>query len=59
MAKNYVQPGTQLTLVAPTGGVTTGVGVLIGTIFAIALRRCWPSRRVRRRGRPARGTSRS
>jgi predicted RecA/RadA family phage recombinase len=37
MAKNFVQPGRQLTLVAPTGGVTTGVGVLIGTTFVIAL----------------------
>jgi hypothetical protein len=26
-----------LTLIAPTGGVTTGVGVLIGTIFVVAL----------------------
>lgn len=37
MAKNYVQPGKTLTLTAPTGGVTTGVGVLIGTTFGIAL----------------------
>jgi predicted RecA/RadA family phage recombinase len=37
MAKNFIQPGNQLTLVAPTGGVTTGVGVLIGTTFVVAL----------------------
>jgi predicted RecA/RadA family phage recombinase len=37
MAKNFVQPGRQLTLVAPTGGVTTGIGVLIGVTFAVAL----------------------
>lgn len=34
--KNYVQPGEDLDLTAPTGGVTTGVGVLIGRLFAIA-----------------------
>lgn len=37
MAKNYVQPGENLTLTAPTGGVTTGKGVLIGSIFVVAL----------------------
>ncbi len=37
MAKNFVKPGKNITLIAPTGGVTTGVGVLIGAIFAIAL----------------------
>lgn len=36
MATNYVQPGKNLDLTAPTGGVTTGVGVLIGRIFAVA-----------------------
>jgi hypothetical protein len=41
MAKNFVKPGQTLTLTAPTGGVTTGVGVLIGTIFAS---RCRPRR---------------
>lgn len=34
--KNYVQPGEILTLIAPSGGVTAGVGVLIGAIFAVA-----------------------
>lgn len=37
MAKNFIQPGSRLTLTAPTGGVTTGVGVLIGTAFVVAL----------------------
>jgi predicted RecA/RadA family phage recombinase len=37
MAKNFVQPGQTVTLTAPTGGVTTGVGVLIGAVFAVAL----------------------
>lgn len=37
MAKNFVKPGRTITLIAPTGGVTTGIGVLIGAIFAIAL----------------------
>lgn len=37
MAKNYVQPGDSLDLTAPTGGVTTGVGVLIGRLFSVAL----------------------
>lgn len=37
MAKNFIQPGDQITFVAPTGGVTTGVGVLLGTAFVVAL----------------------
>jgi predicted RecA/RadA family phage recombinase len=37
MAKNFVQPGDTVTLVAPTGGVTSGKGVLIGTVFGVAL----------------------
>lgn len=37
MAKNYVQPGENIDLTAPTGGVTSGVGVLIGRLFAVAL----------------------
>lgn len=36
MASNFVQPGKSVDLTAPTGGVTTGVGVLIGNIFAVA-----------------------
>lgn len=38
MAKNYVQPGRTVTLTAPTGGVTTGVGILIKDLFMVALR---------------------
>lgn len=37
MASNFIQPGKQITQTAPTGGVTTGVGVLIGRIYSIAL----------------------
>lgn len=33
--KNFVQPGDMLDLVAPSGGVTAGVGVIIGAIFAV------------------------
>ena len=36
MAKNYIQPGNTLTVAAPTGGVLSGTGVLIGTLFGIA-----------------------
>ena len=41
MADNYVQPGEVLTLVAPSGGVVSGRGYVIGgaggRLFAIAL----------------------
>ena len=36
MAKTYIQPGHTLTVAAPTGGVLSGTGVLIGTLFGIA-----------------------
>lgn len=36
MARNYIQPGENLDLTAPTGGVTSGVGALIGRLFGIA-----------------------
>jgi len=36
MAKNYIQPGQTITIAAPTGGVLSGDGVLIGTLFGIA-----------------------
>jgi predicted RecA/RadA family phage recombinase len=36
MAKNYIQPGHAITVAAPTGGVSSGEGVLIGTLFGIA-----------------------
>jgi len=34
--KGYVQPGEILEFIAPTGGVTAGVGVKIGDILVIA-----------------------
>lgn len=34
--KNYVQPGNALTVPAPSGGVTSGDPVLIGSLFGIA-----------------------
>lgn len=37
MASNYVQPGEKVDLTAPTGGVTTGVGALLGRLFVVAL----------------------
>ena len=37
MAKNFVQGGDVLDLTAPSGGVTSGKGYLIGAIFVIAL----------------------
>lgn len=37
MANNFVQPGKNIDLTAPTGGVTSGVGVLIGRLFSVAL----------------------
>lgn len=36
MATNYVRDGDVLPLVAPSGGVTAGVGYVIGAIFAVA-----------------------
>ena len=37
MAKNYVQHGDVLSFTAPTGGVVSGNGYLIGTVFVVAL----------------------
>jgi predicted RecA/RadA family phage recombinase len=36
MAKNFIQPGENLTLIAPSGGVVSGTGYLIGTLFVVA-----------------------
>ena len=36
MATNYIQPGQVITVAAPAGGVLSGDGVLIGTLFGIA-----------------------
>ena len=35
MAKNFVQPGSTITLVAPQGGVLSGAPVLVGSIFGV------------------------
>ncbi|MCV6900860.1 DUF2190 family protein, partial [Escherichia coli] len=37
MAANYVQSDTVLTLVAPAGGVVSGLGYVIGSHFVVAL----------------------
>lgn len=34
--KNFVQPGNTVTVTAPTGGVTSGQGLLVGSLFGIA-----------------------
>lgn len=34
--KNYVQPGHSITAIAPSGGVTSGDPVLIGSLFGVA-----------------------
>jgi predicted RecA/RadA family phage recombinase len=34
--KTYIAPGHTITVAAPSGGVTSGQGVLIGTLFGIA-----------------------
>ena len=34
--KTYIQPGHTLTVTAPAGGVLSGQGVLIGTLFGIS-----------------------
>lgn len=34
--RNYVGPGNVLNLTAPSGGVTSGVGVLMGNIFGVS-----------------------
>lgn len=34
--KNFVQSGGSLDMIAPSGGVTAGVGVLIGAVFGVA-----------------------
>ena len=34
--KTYIAPGHSITITAPSGGITSGQGVLIGTLFGIA-----------------------
>src|SRR6476646_8762891 len=36
MAKNFIQPGRVVTLVAPTGGVVSGQAVQVGALFGVA-----------------------
>jgi predicted RecA/RadA family phage recombinase len=36
MARNYIQPGTVLTVPAPSGGVLSGAPLLIGALFGVA-----------------------
>lgn len=37
MAKNYVQPGSVVTLTAPAGGVKSGDGVVVNNLFVVAM----------------------
>jgi len=37
MANNFLQEGDTLSLIAPSGGVTSGVGYMIGGLFVVAL----------------------
>ena len=37
MARNFVKEGDTLTLIAPSGGVTAGLGYIIGSLFVVAL----------------------
>lgn len=34
--KNFVQPGNSIPLTAPSGGVTSGSGIVIGSLFGVA-----------------------
>jgi predicted RecA/RadA family phage recombinase len=34
--KNYIQEGRMITVAAPTGGVTSGDGVVIGALFGVS-----------------------
>jgi predicted RecA/RadA family phage recombinase len=34
--KNFIQRGDMITVTAPTGGVTSGQGVLVGNLFGVA-----------------------
>ena len=34
--QNWIQPGDVITVTAPTGGVSSGDGVLIGSLFGVA-----------------------
>lgn len=34
--RNFVQPGDNIEITVPSGGITSGVGVLIGGLFGVA-----------------------
>jgi predicted RecA/RadA family phage recombinase len=34
--KNFIQRGDMITIAAPTGGVTSGQGMLVGNLFGVA-----------------------
>lgn len=34
--KNFIQKGDSITMPAPAGGVTSGSGVIVGTLFGVA-----------------------
>jgi predicted RecA/RadA family phage recombinase len=34
--KNFIQPGNVITVTAPAGGVLSGAGLLVGSLFGIA-----------------------
>lgn len=34
--KNFIQNGYMITIIAPTGGVKSGAGVIVGNLFGIA-----------------------
>lgn len=34
--KNFIQRGDMITVTAPTGGVTSGQGILVGNLFGVA-----------------------
>ena len=34
--QNFIQPGNTITVTAPTGGISSGEGVLIGSLFGVA-----------------------
>ena len=45
--KNYIQPGNIITVTAPTGGVTSGTGLLVGNLFGIPRRTRWKAQTLK------------
>jgi len=35
--KNFIQPGNHVTVICPSGGTVSGRGVIIGTLFGVAI----------------------